>query len=191
MQTQNAIISGSLSAIATQNNRSIAETFVSCDAILLIDTSGSMDQKDSRGGKSRYAVACEEMNALQVALPGKIGIIAFSSDVSFCPSGIATFYGGGTDLAKALKFMKTIDSIPGEKFVLISDGQPDSPSEALDVAKTYKNPISVIYVGPESNPQGRQFLQKLASVTGGKTVTADRAKELSATIQKLMLTTGK
>ena len=188
MNNQTAIISGSLSAIAAQNNVSIAQTFVSAEVIIIVDTSGSMDQHDSRGGRTRYDIAIEELKNLQQSLPGKIAVISFSSDVAFNPAGIATFYGGGTDLEKALRFVKVADAIKGMKFILISDGQPDDQSGALKIAKTFKNPISVIYVGPENNPTGREFLQKLASETGGKTVTADRAKELSATVQKLLLT---
>jgi Mg-chelatase subunit ChlD len=72
------------------------------------------------------------------------------------------------------------------QFILISDGQPDSEGAALAEAKKFKNKISVIYVGPESNPSGRNFLQRLATTTGGKAVTADRAKELAASVQLLL-----
>jgi len=76
--------------------------------------------------------------------------------------------------------------VDGMQFILISDGQPDSPEKALAIARTYKNKINVIYVGPEDNPQGRDFLTRLASVTGGQTVTADRAKELQSGVLKLL-----
>jgi Mg-chelatase subunit ChlD len=188
MNTQNAIIQGSLSAIAKAEGKSLAETFTSAEVIIICDTSGSMDQRDSKGGKSRYAVLLEELTSLQNILPGKIAVIAFSSDVSFNPAGIAHFYGGGTDLEKALKFVKVADAIKGMRFILISDGQPNSGSDALKVARGFQNHIDVIYVGPESNPEGRDFLQKLAICTGGTTVTADKAKELSAVVQKLLLT---
>ena len=181
----NAIIPGSMSSIAQASHQSLAETFLSVDVIIIVDTSGSMDQHDSRGQRSRYEIACEELGNLQRSLPGKIAVISFSSDVKFCPAGIAEYFGGGTDLAKALKFIKVAD-IPGMQFILISDGQPDTESEALKVAKTFQNKISVIYVGPESNPSGRNFLERLAAATGGKAVTADRAKELAASVQLLL-----
>lgn len=182
----NAIVPGSLSAIAKQEHKSIAETIVNADLIVIVDTSGSMTANDSRSGKSRYEVACEELAALQADHPGKIAVLAFSDDVIFCPSGIPTYFGFGTDMAKALQFAK-ISDVPGVQFVLISDGEPEDETKTLQVAKTYRNKISTIYVGPEEHPTGRDFLQRLAAATGGQTITVDRAKELKSGIEKLYL----
>jgi uncharacterized protein with von Willebrand factor type A (vWA) domain len=182
----NAIIPGSISAIAQQEGKSISETFMSAEVIAIIDVSGSMDQRDSRGGKSRYDVACSELASLQKSLPGKIAVMAFSNSTKFCPGGVPIFEGGGTDLAGALRFAKVAD-MEGVRFIVVSDGQPDGPQEALQVAKTYKNKIDVIYIGPEDHPEGRKFLEQLARTSGGQAVTADRAKELSATISRLLL----
>ncbi|RJR10016.1 VWA domain-containing protein [Candidatus Parcubacteria bacterium] len=181
-----AIIPGSLGAIAQKNNVSIAETFVNADAIIIVDTSGSMDAHDSRGGRSRYEVACEELTQLQNTLPGKIAVIAFSTDVMFCPNGIPTFMGGRTDLTKALTFTKIVD-IPGIRFIVISDGEPDDCQTALSIARTYKNKIDVIYVGPEEHPRGRDFLQQLAKVSGGIIITADKAQGLLEATKTLLL----
>lgn len=181
-----AIITGSLSALARQNNKSIAETFVNCDVIVIVDVSGSMAANDSRGERSRYDVACEELAKLQANLPGKVGVIAFSSTVMFVPGGQPPFLGGGTNLAGALRFTRVAD-VPGMRFFLISDGEPNNEEEALKAATQYKNKIDVIYVGPERNPRGRDFLTKLANTTGGKTVTADCVRELAATVERLLL----
>lgn len=180
------VIKGSIGAIAQRSNQSLAETFVNADAVVIVDTSGSMDSQDSTGGRARYDIACSELAALQDSLPGKIAVLSFSSDVIFCPSGIPFRYGGGTDLAKALRFAKLAD-LPGMRFILISDGQPDSESEALNVARTYKNKIDVIYVGPEINPTGRNFLTRLANESGGQIITADRAQNLLNAAQTLLL----
>ncbi len=187
--TQYSIVPGSLNAIAKQENKSIAEIFVNADCIVIVDTSGSMNSRDSRGGISRYHVACDELAQLQAHYPGKIAVIAFSDNVQFCPSGIPTYLGGGTNIAKALEFAKIAD-VPGMQFVLISDGEPDNEKKTLQVARTYQNNISIIYVGPENNPTGRDFLYRLAEATGGKCITVDRAKELQSGIEKLMLTAG-
>lgn len=189
-KSDNPLVAGSLRDIAQKSNQSLAETFISCDVVILVDTSGSMSTKDSRGGKSRYDVACEELAALQGSLPGKIAVLSFSSDVMFCPSGVATFFGGGTAMAKALQFAKVADMATGMQFILISDGEPDSASNALAVAKTYRNKIDTIYVGPEDRPTGREFLMKLAKASGGQTITADRAKELKSGIEQLLLKAG-
>ena len=94
--------------------------------------------------------------------------------------------GNKTNLAAALRFAKLAD-VPGISIIVISDGEPDNETEALGLAKTFKNCISTIYVGPEERPTGRDFLTRLAKTTGGRTITADRAKELSASIETLLL----
>jgi len=186
MSNQNAIIQGSLGAIAQQNNTSIAESFVNADAIIIVDTSSSMGQHDARGGKSRYDVACEELKTLQASLSGKLALLSFSNDVIFCPNGIPFNYHDMTDLAKALKFAKMGDLASGMRFIVISDGEPNSEDEALDVAKTYKNRIDTIYIGPEDG-EGQAFLKKLAKASGGTNVTAEKVKELASNVQKLLL----
>jgi hypothetical protein len=145
-----------------------------------------MSSSDSRNGQSRYEVACFELAQLQNSLPGKIAVLAFSSEVVFNPSGQPQYMGGGTALDKALKFAKIAD-VPGMRFIVISDGEPDSQQDALAVAKTYKNQLDVIYVGPEDYPAGREFLTRLAQASGGQAITADRAKELAKSIEKLLL----
>jgi len=180
------LIKGSLGAIAQQNNQSIAETFINADVIIIVDTSGSMCAEDSRGGKSRYDVACEELKNLQASLPGKLALLSFSDDVIFCPSGIPFNYEGGTDLAKALKFAKVAD-VTGIRFIVISDGEPQNEEGCISVAKTFRAKIDTIYVGPEGG-DGQAFLRKLAKASGGQGVTAAQVKELAANVQKLLLT---
>jgi Mg-chelatase subunit ChlD len=184
--TTTAIVTGSLQAIANRDGKSIAESFINADVIVIVDTSGSMASEDSRGNQSRYKIACSELAQLQANLPGKIAVLSFSHETIFCPSGTPIFQGGNTNLAGALKFAKVAD-MPGMRFIVISDGEPDDEGEALSIAKTYKNRIDVIYCGPEDRPSGREFLKKLAQAAGGVTVTADRAKELAPAIEKLLL----
>jgi len=145
-----------------------------------------MDANDSRGGHTRYEVACEELANLQANLPGKIAVLAFSDCTMFCPSGKPYFMGLGTNLAGALRFAKVAD-LPGMRFFVISDGLPNNESEALTVAAQYKARIDCIFVGKESDNFARAFMSKLAAASGGKSVTADRAKELAPTIERLLL----
>jgi Mg-chelatase subunit ChlD len=186
MNTQYQIVPGSIGALAQQSGKSIAESFLSAEVIVIVDVSGSMDSRDSRGNRSRYEVACEELAALQQHLPGKIAVIGFSNGAQFHPGGIPVFVGGGTDMAGALGFTKVADAIPGMRFILISDGEPDDKQQTLRVAQTFKNRIDVIFVGPEDRPAGRNFLQHLAAASGGQIITADRAQALSAGIQYLL-----
>lgn len=181
-----ANIVGSLAAVAKQNNQSLAETFISADVIVLVDTSASMSDT-TRNNKSRYDRACEELAALQNTLPGKIAVISFSSQPVFCPSGVPQLPSGMTDLAEALKFAKVAD-VAGMRFIIISDGEPDSEREALDIASKYVGRIDVIYVGREGGP-GQKFLQKLARAHGGKAITSEDAAHL-ATAATLLLSSG-
>lgn len=181
-----AIVQGSLGAIAQRDGKSIAESFVNADCIIIVDTSGSMAANDSRENKTRYEVACDELRTLQASLQGKLAILSFSDDVIFCPNGIPFNYGGSTKLDRALKFAKMGDLSSGMRFIVISDGEPDSESEALAVAKTYKNKIDTIYVGPDGG-EGQAFLKRLAQASGGQNVTAEKAKQLADNVQKLLL----
>lgn len=180
------IVNGSLADQARHNNTSLAESFLSATLIVVIDVSGSMGATDSRGGRSRYDVACAELADLQQSMPGKVAVIAFSSDTVFVPGGVPPFLGGGTDLAGALQFAHVADT-PGMRFVVISDGEPDDSAAALTVASTYAARIDCVYVGPEASPHGRKFLQQLAKRSGGQSVTANRAQELRANIEALLL----
>lgn len=182
-----ALVSGSIGAIAQRNGASLAETFLSADVIAICDTSGSMQARDSRGGRSRYDVELEELRKLQADLPGKIAIISFSDDAMFCPGGQPLSLGGSTNLAKALDFAKVAD-LPGMRFVVISDGCPDDEQAALRAAAQYKAKIDTIFVGPEQDVLGGlAFLKRLAQASGGQSVTADRANELAAKVERLLL----
>lgn len=186
MKPSNSVVAGSLADIAARSNTSIAESFLSCEIVTIVDVSGSMEMRDSRGGQSRYRVALEELAKLQQSRPGKVAVIAFSDSVEFVPGGVPPMLGGGTDLAAALRFAHMADSA-GMRFVVISDGYPDDDEAALREAAGYRGRIDTVYVGPESDRVGREFLQKLATANGGQAVTADCAKELAAKIETLLL----
>jgi Mg-chelatase subunit ChlD len=180
-----SIVKGSIAAIAKDSGKSLAHTFVDADVVVLVDTSGSMGTCDSRAGHSRYDVACDELAALQNSLPGKVAVISFSDRVMFCPNGIPLNLRGGTDIAGALRFARVAD-VPGMRFILISDGEPDDPQAALAEARQFKAQIDVIYVGSEILPTGRDFLTQLARASGGQAVTADQAKQLASIARRLL-----
>lgn len=182
------IVTGSIAAVAARGNRSIAESMLDVEHVIMIDCSGSMEMHDSQGGRSRHAVACEHLARLQAEFPGKIAVVAFSSHAQFMPGGVPPQPIGGTDVTGALTFSKKMDG-PGVQFVLISDGQPDDEASALAVAKTYKAKISTIYVGPETERGGADFLRRLAVANGGQFQTADRVT-LLADVMRPLLTAG-
>jgi Mg-chelatase subunit ChlD len=181
------IVKGSIADIAAQSGQSIATTFLSCDVVVIVDTSASMCASDNDPDKrSRYDRACWELAKLQGDNPGKIGVISFSDDATFCPNGTPVYQGGSTDLVSALRYAKLAD-IPNSRirFIVISDGEPNSPLEALKVAKTYSNRIDTIYIGAIDG-SGQEYLKRLAAASGGSHVTAQQAKELASSVQKLL-----
>lgn len=191
MSNKSLVVTGSLSNIASENHISIAETFIDVAACIIVDISGSMQIQDSRDGQSRWQVAGHELVGLQRTMPGKLAVIAFADRAEFVPSGIlpeVNTLGGGTNLSGALKFAKTLD-VPGVRFVVISDGRPNSAAQCLDVAATYTNRIDTIYVGPEGG-SGSAFLLQLAQAKNGRGVVADRARELAATTAQLLTSGG-
>jgi len=181
------VVTGSLQDIVQSKHTSLADAFVDVDAVILIDESGSMAATDSRGGKSRFSVACEELANLQKSQPGKFAVIGFSTEVVPHIGGVPIYQSGGTDMARALNYAKMFD-VPTMQIFMVSDGEPNSEEQTIEVAKTYKHAnILTIFVGPETDRGGRDFLAKLAAVRGGKTTTADRVMELSEKVQTLML----
>lgn len=187
-QKTDQLVIGSIADVAAKSGASLAETFIDCDAVVIVDVSGSMDTHDSRDSKSRYEVALEELAALQRALPGKIAVIAFSTNPIFVPGGAPPFLGGTTNLTGALQFAKVADVPTGDmRFFVISDGEPDNEHTAMDVAKGYYNRIDTIFVGSEYMFLAHNFLQQLAAASGGQSVTADRAQELARVARQLLL----
>lgn len=174
-------VKGSLLSQAENNNQSLAATFISVDVIILVDTSGSMGVSDNTE-RTRYERACTELEKIQATMPGKIAVISFSDEVMFCPGGRPWNYACGTDLTKALKFVKVAD-VEDMRFIVISDGQPDDESSALQVAKTYKNKIDTVYIGPGDNSK---FLERLSLVSGGKAANDFSAHKLAQTVYGLL-----
>lgn len=180
-----ALIKGSIAQLARDNNKALAEMWINVDAVILVDVSGSMDCCDARDGKSRYAIAQEELARLQGALPGKLAIIAFAHDTLFIPSGTLPKVGSTTNLGGALKFARVADGIPDMRFIVISDGEPDDERAALEEARLYRNRIDTIYVGPEAGG-GQEFLKRLAKIKGGQNLVKPQLTELASSVAGLL-----
>lgn len=180
------IVVGSLAQIAERDNKSIAETFLSCEVVVLIDVSGSMSGVDFGDGKSRWQRACDELALLQSRQQGKVAVVGFSSMPVFVPGGVPPHPSGGTRMAAALEYTKIAD-VEGITFFLISDGEPtDGQEQVLAVARTYRNKINTIFCGPEGGA-GQWFLSQLAEASGGRFATAEKVVELASTVETLLL----
>jgi hypothetical protein len=83
---------------------------------------------------------------------------------------------GGTDLANAFTTVKAAGFYSA---ILVTDGEPDSESAALNAATGMK--LGIIYIG---NPPTPTFLQQLAAETDGTFQLADMrdAKQLGTAI---------
>lgn len=169
------LVPGSLQAVAQREGMSLAESFLSADAIILIDVSGSMSG-------SPYEQACAELRRLQADLPGKVAVLAFSDRPEFAPGGQPRYIGGGTDLARALGFVHVADGC-GMRFIVISDGYPNDAEAALRQARQFQSRIDTVFIGP-AHDSGADFLRLLAAASGGQASTnvvgeiAQRAKQL-------------
>lgn len=163
--TKHSSIKGSLQSIANKSMITVAQAFVDCEVIVLMDSSASMTAEDAPG-QSRWRKACNQLAKLQSENPGKVCLICFDDKQTFEPSGIARYPNGSTDIAGALSFVWKADDT-GLKFVVISDGEPDDDEAAIAMARQFKSKISCIYIGPEGG-YGARFLKRLSGVTGGQ-----------------------
>lgn len=183
------IVPGSLSAIAQQAGQSLAESFLSADAIIVVDVSGSMDARDVRGTnweqtQSRYEAACAELRKLQESMPGRVAVVAFSDRPEFAPGGIPRMMGGGTDLTKALAFVRAADDCD-MRFIVISDGQPNDEPTALAEARRFTSKIDTVFVGPNGDP-GADFLRRLAAASGGQ-YSKNEIHQIADRVETLLL----
>lgn len=193
IQAPTTLVRGSLSDMAARQNVSLAESFLSADAIVLADISDSMLDLDAGRhadgtAMSRHQRAAQELASLQESLPGKVVVVAFASQPRFCPGGSLPVPNGTTNLTEALKFVAVADGTVD--FIVISDGEPDNEESALEVASKFESKISTVYVGPEGGA-GREFLKKLAQKSGGVHEVAQGALRLSNTMKQLILPQGR
>lgn len=162
------VVKGSLAE--TNHNRKLefAEAFLTVDAIMVCDVSGSMHERDVavEGGmwRSRFEECNEQLKRIQRRFPGRLAVVAFSDSPEFVPGGVLPFLGGGTALREALEFVSPADGT-GIKFIVASDGMPNDPEGALQVAKGM-SPIDTVYIG--SDAQGKEFMERLARASGGQ-----------------------
>ena len=183
-----AIAVGSLSSVADGSKGALAESFLNVDALLVVDMSGSMAAKDAPGGVSRYDAAEKELRKLQEEMPGKIGVVGFSDRAAFCPGGVPERIGRSTDMAQALRLVLPMDGLAS--IILISDGCPDSESEALDVASRFRHKIDTVFIGSSEatvwGTSGENFLKALAAATGGQAAKGKAPGLLRHEVMKLL-----
>lgn len=170
--TQQLAIKGSLAESQKKRNITMAESFLSIEALVLVDISSSMSTQDvnSEGGRcSRWSEANRQLTHLQARFPGKLAVVAFSDRAEFCPSGVLPPTQGGTNLLGALQFVAQADGC-GIKFICVSDGEPDNPDGTLAYAKTLTTAIDSIYIGAPGG-RGEEFMERLSEATNGRSIS--------------------
>jgi len=194
MNKKTSIVPGSITAIGQQENKNIATVLMDVDVVIIADVSTSMETRDSRDGKTRYKILCDELAILQNDNPGKLLVIAFADKAKIFPGGIppkpqSESVGFATDLAHALKYAKDFVNAPRRQAIVISDGAPNDEQAALTVAQTYTAPISCVYVGPTDGfgASGKAFLERLTAASGGQSATADRVMELAQVVKPMLM----
>lgn len=174
-QLEESLEAGSLKAMA----RDVEQVF------LLIDTSGSMEAP-LRNGKRRIDALREIVT--DITSKGHVTMIAFGgpydSQVRFVDT--VPEPDGGTPLAQAIQLAK---EYAATRVVIISDGMPDSQSQATDAAHGFGGRIDVAFVGNEGDG-GAMFLNELARITGGTQFTGDLGDPKKLTGQIIALLEG-
>lgn len=183
-------LTGSLSAAARQHGGSLARAWLDVRAVLVCDVSGSMNAQDAgperpnsngepRARRSRWDACGEELARLQAQHPGKCAIVAFSSEATLALGGRLPPPAGGTDLAGALDYVRSLlePDATGITVIVLSDGEPNDEAEALAAGRKLIRlgaKLEAVYIGPEGQTNGRVFLARLAGLSGATPRTAYR-----------------
>jgi hypothetical protein len=147
--------------------------------ILVCDTSGSM--AESAGAKRKIDHLHEALDAVIEGMshPGPVPVlIAFDSVAREIgsPSALPA-PSGGTALHLALR--AAAGHRPRQTLV-ISDGRPDSETEALVAAAALPGRIDVVYCGPDTDTQAIAFMRRLAGVGCGRVIVHDIRRHAAA-----------
>lgn len=180
------IVHGSILDRAIQTGASFAESFLDCDAVIMVDVSGSMSTPDAAFGQSRFQAANQQLEKLQGELPGRIAVCSFSDKAKFCATGLPRDTECTTDMVAALAFLKDFDDA-GIRLILISDGEPNDEAGTLAAAGKFASKIDTVFVGSEMSA-GREFLRKLSAATGGVSICQETKQldGLSANVRLLL-----
>ena len=78
--------------------------------------------------------------------------------------------GGGTFLKEAFEH---VVSFWPPRTILISDGLPQDMEGSLEAAQKLPGTIDAIFVGPETDRRGIEFMRRLTTANGGQTIVRD------------------
>jgi hypothetical protein len=142
------------------------------DTAIVCDCSESMS--GLAGGRSKITLLREALDAIVAELPS-VTLIAFATKASRfnTPAELPPAYGDtGMELGLTLQIPALID-----RYVVISDGQPNSEERALAAADRLNKRIDVLYIGPETDTAAIAFMNRLAR-KGGRVTLRDIVRDV-------------
>ena len=149
-------------------------------SMLLVDASGSMADTLATGARK-----IDELRTVVAMLneTHTVPMISFGSAVDLVRGDIPE-PSGGTPMARALDYAKASGAT---HVVLVSDGDPDNPDDALAAAKRFGGTVDSFFIGQDFD-RGAGFLRRLAEMTGGTTNLTDLLdpKQLASGIRRLL-----
>jgi hypothetical protein len=182
--TSNSALDRVAGALARNENRSLRNRVKSDErnSIVLLDTSGSMES--GTNSEQRKIDALRDLVYRLRAEGIQFRQIVFGSSVEMRED--IPEPGGSTPLTEAIEM--ATNHAPS-KLIVISDGMPDAPETAIEVAKKLGVPINSFYVGPRPS-QGEIFMSQLSDATGGSSHVGDLGqgiKELMGEVKQALL----
>lgn len=156
-------------------------TGTSSRTIILADVSGSMAEQ-VESGRTKATLLQDALDQVLPEYPDA-SVIAFNS----LPVEIAQRQlpspEGGTALHLALD---NATRFSPRHTIVISDGEPDDETLALESAKVLTGTIDVIYCGPDSNKGAIEFLSKLARVGAGRIIVTTWTRGNGLALQPML-----
>ena len=150
--------------------------------VLMLDVSGSMNDvvgHSAEGGRRKIDLLRDLV--MDLRKEADFMQMIFDTHPEFCEEICEPR--GGTALHEALELAST--QTGARRFVLITDGYPDSPNMALRAAEALPAPLDIFYVGPVQDSYAQEFLKKLAAACHGQYGAADLSavKQLSEKVR--------
>jgi hypothetical protein len=132
--------------------------------IFLLDISGSMDSIVDDKSKIDHLtdVMLKYPDAKMICFSSKVEMI---DNIKNIPRPA-----GSTNLALALKYIKSKEDNTIERVVLVSDGEPDDKNEAFKASEKLNLPIDIIFIG-KMGTDAEIFMEQLSKQTGGQHFT--------------------
>lgn len=154
-------------------------------AVLLLDISASMGSGDPK----RIDLLWQAVQTL-AKVTSRWKMATFSSDCHWQVLEEQPNPHGGTDLARAFRH---VGQVPLTRLTLVTDGQPQDMEAAHEAGITLGIPISILFVGDDTDTEAVTFCQRLCIRTGGmfarEPLSLTSTPMITKTIQR-MLDTG-